>query len=197
MPLLPTPLSFVSTVRKAVQWPLDTAAFVVELPGRVSALLDEAEGLVRQVSGIVDAAAHAVAAADAVIAACAALVDRTALVASETEVVVASAARSAAVTDELLGTYRPLALAAAPLASRFVDEISEEEVHAAIKLFDQLPELTYRMTALMPILSTLDTVSPEIHELLEVVKDVRQAIIGVPGFGFFRRRGEDKLSEEE
>ncbi|WP_421958157.1 hypothetical protein [Prescottella agglutinans] len=34
-------------------------------------------------------------------------------------------------------------------------------------------------------------------ELLEVVKDVRQAIIGVPGFGFFRRRGEDKLGEGE
>lgn len=197
MPLLPNPLQLVATVQKAAQWSLDTATFVAGLPTRVSALLDEAEGLVRQVSGVVDGAARAVAAADAVIAACAALVDRTAVVASETEVVVGSAARSAAVADELLAIYRPLAIDAAPLATRFVDEISEDEVHAAVKLFDQLPELTDRMTALMPILATLDTVSPEIHELLDVVKDVRQAIIGVPGFGFFRRRGEDKLGEGE
>ncbi|CAM2863778.1 Ribulose 1,5-bisphosphate carboxylase large subunit [Prescottella defluvii] len=197
MPLLPNPLQLVSTVQNVAQWSVDTATFVVGLPARVSALLDEADGLVRQVSGVVDGAARAVAAADAVIAACATLVDRTAVVASETEVVVGSAARSAAVADELLAIYRPLALDAAPLATRFVDEISEDEVHAAVALFDQLPEMTARLTALMPILATLDTVSPEIHELLEVVKDVRQAIIGVPGFGFFRRRGEDKLGEGE
>lgn len=194
-PLLVNPLQLLPTVRKAAQWSLDTATFVVGLPARVSALLDDAEGLVRQVSGVVDGAARAVAAADAVIAACATLVDRTAVVANEAEVVVGSAARSAAVADELLAIYRPVALDAAPLASRFVDEISEDEVHAAVKLLDQLPELTDRTAALLPILATLDTVSPEIHELLEVVKDVRQAIIGVPGFGFFRRRGEDKLGE--
>lgn len=201
MPLLPDPLQLVSTVQRAaqssLQWSVDTAVFVAGLPTRVSALLDEAEGLVRQVSGVVDGAARAVAAADTVIAACAALVDRTAVVAGETEVVVASASRSAAVADQLLEIYRPLALTAAPLATQFVDEISEDEVHAAVRLLDQLPELTDRMAALMPILATLDTVSPEIHELLEVVKDVRQAIIGVPGFGFFRRRGEDKLGEGE
>ena len=50
--------------------------------------------------------------------------------------------------------------------TQFVDEISEDEVHAAVRLLDQLPELTDRMAALMPILATLDTVSPEIHELL-------------------------------
>ncbi|MGF7121760.1 hypothetical protein J2X34_002173 [Rhodococcus sp. BE178] len=201
LPFPVNPLQILPTVQKAaqssLQWSVDTAVFVVGLPTRVAALLDEAEGLVRQVSGVVDGAARAVAAADAVIAACATLVDRTAVVANETEVVVATAARSAAVADELLGIYQPLALAAAPLASQFVDEISEDEVHAAVRLFDQLPELTDRMTALMPILATLDTVSPEIHELLEVVKDVRQAIIGVPGFRFFRRRGEDKLGEGE
>ncbi|MCX6473934.1 MAG: ribulose 1,5-bisphosphate carboxylase large subunit, partial [Rhodococcus sp.] len=57
----------------------------------------------------------------------------------------------------------------------------------------QLPELTDRVAAVLPILGTLDSVSPEIHELLGVVKDLRQAIVGVPGFHFFRKRGEAKL----
>jgi hypothetical protein len=45
---------------------------------------------------------------------------------------------------------------------------------------------------IMPILSTLDRVGPDIHELLDVAKDVRQAIQGIPGFEYLRRRGEEK-----
>ncbi len=41
----------------------------------------------------------------------------------------------------------------------------------------------------------MDTVAPEIHQLLEVTKDVRKAVIGIPGFKFFRNRGEEKLED--
>jgi hypothetical protein len=54
-------------------------------------------------------------------------------------------------------------------------------------------------TDIMPILATLDRVGPDVHELLEVLKDVRLAIQGVPGFSLFRRRGadrDDELAEE-
>jgi hypothetical protein len=42
----------------------------------------------------------------------------------------------------------------------------------------------------MPILATLDRVGPDVHELLNVLKEVRQAINGIPGFSLLRRRGE-------
>ena len=54
-------------------------------------------------------------------------------------------------------------------------------------------------TDIMPILATLDQVGPDVHELLDVLKDVRLAIQGVPGFALFRRRGadtDDELAEE-
>lgn len=43
----------------------------------------------------------------------------------------------------------------------------------------------------MPILATLDRVGPDIHDLLDVTRDLRQAILGLPGFAFFPppRRG--------
>jgi len=41
----------------------------------------------------------------------------------------------------------------------------------------------------MPMLATLDRVGPDMHELLNVVKDLRHAIDGIPGLGYFRRRG--------
>ena len=46
-----------------------------------------------------------------------------------------------------------------------------------------------------PILVTLDRVGPDVHELLDVLQDVRHAIQGVPGFTMFRRRGEEKERE--
>ena len=47
----------------------------------------------------------------------------------------------------------------------------------------------------MPILATLDRVGPDVHELLDVLKDVRLAIQGVPGFRLLRRRGADREDE--
>jgi hypothetical protein len=97
----------------------------------------------------------------------------------------------------MLAVYQPIARRAAPLAERFVEEFSEEEVRAAIRLVDQLPQLTEHMeTDIMPILATLDRVGPDVHELLEQLKEVRQAIQGIPGLGFFRRRGERADAEE-
>jgi hypothetical protein len=108
--------------------------------------------------------------------------------------------RAAGATDsasELLAVYQPIAHRAAPIAQRFVQEFSEEEVHAAIRLVDQLPQLTEHMERdIMPILATLDRVGPDVHELLEQLKEVRQAIQGIPGLKFFRRRGEREDAEE-
>lgn len=34
-------------------------------------------------------------------------------------------------------------------------------------------------------------IGPDVHELLGVTREVQQAINGIPGFGMFRRRGEE------
>ena len=111
--------------------------------------------------------------------------------------VVTTAGHTARTADELIGIYEPIAKQAQPLAKRFVDELSPQEIEAAIKLVDELPGLTEHLTSdILPILATLDRVGPEVHQLLEVTSDVRQAILGIPGFGFMRRRGEKKEEEE-
>ena len=97
----------------------------------------------------------------------------------------------------LLDTYQPIAAQAAPLARRFVQEFSEEELVAAIRLVDQLPRLTEHMESdIMPLLATLDRVGPDVHELLNQLREVRQAIQGIPGFRLFRKRGEE-IDEEQ
>ncbi|SEQ75833.1 hypothetical protein SAMN05216188_1052 [Lentzea xinjiangensis] len=197
--------------RQALGAALDTTAAAAAVPGRVLDLIGEVERLVRKVNGTIDAVDGVVQKADA-------LIDRTADVVADAEktvvevraitasasdvaeragVVVAAAGRTADTANELIGIYEPIAKQAQPLAQRFVEELSPHEVEAAIKLIDELPVLTEHLTSdILPILATLDKVGPEVHQLLEVTSDMRQAILGIPGFGFMRRRGEKKEEEE-
>lgn len=208
MSLLAAP---VGAARLVLDRTVEVAEFAVSVPGRVVNLLESTEALVGRIDGVVTDAREIVARIDDVVTDARATVGRVgevvdssstvvgeaATVAHRAQDVVASAGRTSDTAGELLDTYAPMATRAAPLAGQFIDELSAEEVHAAIVLLDQLPELADRMTALMPILGTLETVAPEIHELLGVAKDVRQAIVGVPGFNFLRRRGEDKENDDD
>ncbi|KJK34018.1 hypothetical protein UK23_44165 [Lentzea aerocolonigenes] len=195
----------------AINTVVDTTATVAAVPGRVLDLITEVEQLVRKVNGTVDAIDGIIKKADE-------LVDRTTHVVSDAEKagdevraitasagditeraaqVVTTAGHTAHTANELIGIYEPIAKQAQPLAKRFVEELSPHEVEAAIKLVDELPVLTEHLTSdILPILATLDRVGPEVHQLLEVTSDMRQAILGIPGFGFMRRRGEKKEEEE-
>ena len=82
------------------------------------------------------------------------------------------------------------------MAARFVEQLSHEEVTAAIRLVDELPKLKEHLTAdILPILATLDRVGPDLHDLLDVTRDLKLAVAGIPGLGMLRRRGE-KLTDD-
>lgn len=197
--------------KQALDTALGTTAAVAAVPARVLSLLGEVEQLVRKVNGTIDSV-------DGIVARAGTLVDRTANVVADAEkavdevraitasasdvaeragLVVTTAGHTANTANELIDMYEPLAKQAQPLAKRFVDELSPHEVEAAIKLVDELPVLTEHLISdILPILATLDKVGPEVHQLLEVTSDMRQAILGIPGFSFMRRRGEKKEEEE-
>jgi hypothetical protein len=81
---------------------------------------------------------------------------------------------------------------------RFVEQISEDELCAAIRMVDQLPQLAHHIeNDVIPIVITLDRVGPDVHQLLEVLQDLRLAIQGVPGFRMLRRRGERDEPDDE
>ncbi|NLU84599.1 ribulose 1,5-bisphosphate carboxylase large subunit [Rhodococcus sp. HNM0569] len=180
---IPGPREVVGAAVAVARWGVGTATLVASLPARIESLVSGVERLLVEVEFVV-------ARIDAVTDGAVAVHKRAAEVTDAAATVTETAAALSTAAQQLLEIYEPLALQAAPLAKKFVDDFSEEEVAAAIALVDQLPELTARTNAVMPILATLDTVAPEIHQLLETVKDVRQAIQGVPGFKYFRRRGE-------
>jgi hypothetical protein len=124
-------------------------------------------------------------------------------VVGETEDIVARASRTAAraevitaTADELLSAYETTLRAGAPMAHRFVEQLTPEEIDAAIRLVDELPKLTEHLTSdVLPILAKLDRVGPDIHDLLEVTRDLKLAVAGIPGLAMLRRRGE-RLADE-
>jgi methyl-accepting chemotaxis protein len=123
--------------------------------------------------------------AESVVARADELVGRTERVVTDAEDTVARAKVVTAAAEEQVAAVRPVL--------EFAKEFSAHEVQAAIKLVDELPRLSQHLNDdVLPILGTLNRVGPDIHELLDVAKEVRQAILGIPGFDFLRRRGEDK-----
>jgi hypothetical protein len=186
---------------------------------RVDGLIDRADTLVAACDGVVDTARTITASATEVVE------SSRGITAGATEVVELSRGITTGATEvvelsrtltsgagevmeragvtstaaqELLDLYRPMLERGAPLAGRFVDDLTPEEIDAAIKLVDQLPVLTQHMVSdIMPILETLDRVGPDISELLGVTKDLRQGIAGIPGLSFFVKRGADKDDKDD
>jgi hypothetical protein len=125
------------------------------------------------------------------------LVAESRRVAGAAEEVVGKAASTSVRAAELLSAYEPALHRGAPMANRFVEQLSPDEVEAAIKLVDELPKLTRHLHSdILPILATLDRVGPDIHDLLEVTRDLKLAVAGIPGLKMLMRRGEDKLQDE-
>ncbi len=144
---------------------------------RVDRTITQAEATVVRIDGTITKADATVGTADVVAARANDLVGSTGLTSTQAQ--------------ELLDLYRPIALRLRPMAEQLVSSISEQEVQATIKLVDQLPQLVEHLESdIMPILVTLDRVGPDVQALLDVVRDLREAAIGIPGFRFFRKRGE-------
>lgn len=179
---------------------------------RTDRVLTDAESAVREVAVISAAATTAIGTATEVAATAAVVVGEAEKVSRAAGAVVAeadavagraagtvgTAAEAAATAAELLTAYEPALRRAAPMANHFVEQLSHEEVTAAIRLVDELPKLKQHLSAdILPILATLDRVGPDLHDLLDVTRDLKLAVAGIPGLGMLRRRGEKLTDDSE
>ncbi|WP_433531826.1 hypothetical protein ACQPYA_07005 [Micromonospora sp. CA-263727] len=207
MPIpLPRPAAVVGLTRSA----LDQATSFAAIPARAFAVLDGVEALLARINGVVDRveqtldrtdrmlddAEAAVREVAVISAAATAAVQDAAKVTAAAAVVVGEAEQASASAAELLAAYEPALRRAAPMANHFVEQLSEEELAAAVRLVDELPKLRQHLTSdILPILATLDQVGPDLHDLLDVTRDLKLAVAGIPGLAMLRRRGE-KLSDD-
>ena len=153
--------------------------------------------VVREAESVATGAARVVGSAAAATDAATTLITDSAGISGAAHAVVVRAAGTATEAEELLKMYGKTLRKAAPLAGRFVDELSPEEITAAIKMVDELPALRKHLIGdVLPLLGKLDQVGPDLHQLLEVTRDLHLAIAGLPGLRMLRRRGEERVEEE-
>jgi len=206
--LLRSPSDLAAAARSVLGWTDEAVQVVADLPARVAALLDEAERLVTRVGDTLDRVDAVTDRADAVVERvervtgnAEQVVERIIPITGAADAVLESVGATSAGAQALLEVFQPMTERGAPLLQHFIDEFSVDELHALIRLIDHVPQFTEHMEAdIMPVLAKLDQVGPDVHELLDVLKDVRLAIQGLPGFSLLRRRGadrEDELAEDQ
>ena len=150
---------------------------------RALALLDRAETLI-------DGASSAIARVRAISEDAAGVVERTRGVVDRAD------AQIARVT-ELLDALAPSLITLQPTLETLADPTHPEEVKALVGLVDHLPELTARMESdVLPILGTLGSVAPDLHDLLTVARELNDMLAKVPGMGRIKRRIDEQEGED-
>jgi hypothetical protein len=179
---LPGPASLIGGAAAAA----DTVQTALGLLPRAADAMTRVEALLDRVEAVVDRA-------DRTTHRSAALLDTAELVTRDASRTVDGAKGVLDRADLGLQAWEPSLRRLAPSLDRFADALHPDEVTAAITLVDRMPLLLDHVeNDVLPMLKNLDRVGPDLHEVLEIVEDLRRVITGLPGIGLLRRRGEDE-----
>lgn len=158
---------------------------VAGLVTRVQQLVSDIEATHERVRGVVDRAEAATASADAVIRHAESATARA-------DLVIDRAGALTAQVEPLLAGLSPALTDLQPMLTRLAETTSPGEVDAAVALVDTLPDLVQRMHRdILPVLDTLGSVAPDLHELLEVSRQLNEILGSVPGLGRAKKRVEE------
>jgi hypothetical protein len=167
---------------------------------RVEVVVDAATAEVARVGGVVDAATAEVARVGGVVDAASAEVAR---VGGVVDAATAEVARVAGVVDGagvhvgraavLIDLLEPSLTTLEPTLRTLADTTHPEEVAALVTLIDHLPALTLQVERdILPIMASLGSVAPDLHELLDVSRELNEILGKIPGVGRLKRRVEEE-----
>ena len=175
--LVPTPRDVLEGVGRGG----DALELLLAAVPRVTTLLTDVEVLVAEVAALVQRIEGTRASVDALVG----RVDGTVV-------------RATGLVDRL----EPSLTTLQPTLERLADTTDVHEVDALVSLIDHLPRLVSQLeTDVLPVLTTLGTVAPDLHDLLDTSRELNGMLAKMPGFGRVRRRVEDHqaglLDEED
>jgi len=150
---------------------------------RTLALLDSAEALLKRADALIDRIDDTRSEADA-------LIVRTAGTVGSVEPTIER-------LQALLDSFAPSLERLQPTLTRLAETTHPDEVDAMVKLIDQLPDLVERLESdILPMLVTLRTVGPDVHDLLDITRELNQMLGEVPGMGRVKRRVEEQKEQD-
>lgn len=111
--------------------------------------------------------------------------------------VIASVATTSARAEVLLDRFEPPLTTLLPVLDRLAETTEPHEVDALVALVDHLPVLSQRVeTDVLPVLTTLSSVAPDLHDLLDVSRELNEMLAKLPGMGRIKKRV-DRQQEED
>lgn len=150
---------------------------------RLLTLLDQAEVLLVRVGAAVDQV-------EVVTGRAAAVLERT------STIVDAAEAQLNTITPLAEGLVSPLTQLQ-PTLELLAQTTHPDEVAALVRLVDHLPELTARVEEdVLPVMTTLGSVAPDLHDLLAVSRELNDMLAKLPGLGRIKRRIDEQQSED-
>ena len=171
---------------------------------RLVSLLDDAERLVERAGRLVDDIDATRRSADAVVV-------RTDETVSRSDETIASTGPVVRRSEELLSVLEPLnerlvtlldsleppLTRLQPVLERLAETTAPHEVDAMVELIDHLPALAHKMEVdIVPVLDSLSTVAPDLHDLLDVSRELNEMLAKIPGMGRVKDRVEKQQEEE-
>jgi len=174
----------------------DAVEQLLDAVPRALVLVAQAEALVTRSSGLVGDIEMTRASAQAV-------VDRTDAVVDRADTLLASLVPLNERLVELLDTIEPPLTQLQPALKRLAETTTPREVDALVHLVDQLPALADNVVSvIVPILDSMGSVAPDLHDLLDVSRELNEMLSQIPGISRMKRRidkeqAEDAAEEEE
>jgi ABC-type transporter Mla subunit MlaD len=157
---------------------------------RMLTLIGDAERLLARADTLLDDIDRTRAHADAVVAKTETVVDRA-------NVLVAGTAPLTDRLGALLDAMEPSLVRLQPTLDRLAETTDPHEVDALVALVDQLPRLSEKLeTDIMPILDSLNSVAPDLHDLLDVSRELNSMLSQVPGLSRMKARIDQQQAEE-
>jgi len=158
---------------------------------RLLTLLSEAEALLERTNLLIIRIEATREAADVV-------VSRTDAVVTRAERVVSSSDPLTARLKQLLDSTEPSMTKLQPTLERLAETTDPREVDAMVALVDHLPVLANKLeTDVIPIMDSLSTVAPDLHDLLDVSRELNEMLAKLPGLGRIKKRVDEDQEEAD
>jgi len=157
---------------------------------RIVALVDDADGLLDRVHGLLDRIEETREAA-------AGVVERTDAAAGRAQDLLGQTTLLVERLTPLLDRMEPTMERLQPTLDRLAETTDPHEVDALVAIVDMLPRLAAKMeTDILPVLDSLSTVAPDLHDLLDVSRELNEMLAALPGLGKVKKRIDEEQAEE-
>jgi ABC-type transporter Mla subunit MlaD len=155
----------------------DAVELLLAAVPRVGSLLDEVERLLGDVDALIERIEGTRRSADA-------LIERTG----------GTVGQIVTLTESL----EPSLTRLQPTIERLAETTDPHEVDALVGLIDHLPLLLEQVERdILPILGSLGSVAPDLHDLLDVSRELNEMLAKLPGMGRIKKRVDEQQALEK